>query len=311
MENLTNSEVSEMTNAEGNMTENQDPKVQEQKGKKKYWKGILGSILVLIIFIAIQLAVSFGGSVILMAQSVAQAGGDAERGTEIYFDTVQNSGFMTTLLCVATVICCIVAVLWYKLGYVKKYTMKKREAFRKNVLQGKVLVTLTLSAICCYIVALLLACLVAWIVPSSMDQFNELMGTALGGNVIVAFLTVVIIGPIAEECMVRGVIFQMLTKYLPVTAAIIIQALIFSIYHMNIMQAIYVFPFGLALGYAAYKCKSVLPCIFMHVINNFMSLAVSALPEVLQSEVVFVVVLIICLLVLYLMWKKQDKRESA
>ena len=108
----------------------------EQKPKKKAWKGILFSVLALFAFWGIQVLISGAASVIFMGQCIGEAGGDMTAGQELYMDKIQNSGFMTNILCLTTAISAIVAILWYKLAFVKKYTVEKKEELRKNVLHG-------------------------------------------------------------------------------------------------------------------------------------------------------------------------------
>ena len=79
---------------------------------------------------------------------------------------------------------------------------------------------------------------------------------------------------------------------------------------MNLMQAIYVLPIGLLLGYTAYKCKSVLPCIVIHMINNFMPSVVAVLPEALQVEWFFAIIVVVCAGLLYFLWKREKKVQT-
>ena len=79
---------------------------------------------------------------------------------------------------------------------------------------------------------------------------------------------------------------------------------------MNVMQAIYVLPIGLLLGYTAYKCKSVLPCILIHMVNNFMPTVVGLLPETLQVEWFFVIIFVISAAILYVIWKMPKKTQN-
>ena len=125
------------------------------------------------------------------------------------------------------------------------------------------------------------------------------MGFSLSGNALIAVLTVVIIAPIGEELIFRGIIFRLLEKNLPVVAAIIIQAVLFGIYHMNIMQGLYVLPLALALGYTAYRTKSVYPCILMHMVNNFMPSLLAVLPESVPTVPVAIIIIVISAAVLY------------
>lgn len=155
------------------------------------------------------------------------------------------------------------------------------------------------TAIGCYGIALLLSQIIGALVPGSMETYQELIGFSLSGSALIAALTVVIIAPIGEELIFRGIIFRLLEKNLPVVAAIIIQAVLFGIYHMNIMQGLYVLPLALALGYTAYRTKSVYPCILMHMVNNFMPSLLAVLPESVPTVPVAIIIIVISAAVLY------------
>lgn len=292
--------------------EKQDVTVEQAQNqpKKKVWKGILFSVLAMVAVFAIQMIVGIPAAAILMVQCTVQAGGDANAATELYMEAATGTEFMTNLLVASTAVYGIVVLLWYKLAYVKKYTAEKREAFKENVLKGKVLISLVIVAVGCYCFDILVATVVSIISPEALEAFNSLMDSALGGDELMAFLAVVILAPIAEELLFRGIIFRMLVKHWSEIAAVIVSALLFGIFHMNLMQAIYVLPIGLLLGYTAYKCKSVLPCILIHMINNFMPYVLGVLPESLQVEWFFAIIVLVCAVALFAIWKMPKKAEN-
>ena len=261
--------------------------------KKKPVKGVVLALLTLLAFLAIQVTVSGVGAGVYMVKCMAQTGGDIEMSQELYMQQISESGFMTDLLMITTIICAAVALLWYRFGIVKKYTQQQKQDF-KELINGRNIAVVVVTAIGCYGIALLLSQIIGALVPGSMETYQELIGFSL-----IAALTVVIIAPIGEELIFRGIIFRLLEKNLPVVAAIIIQAVLFGIYHMNIMQGLYVLPLALALGYTAYRTKSVYPCILMHMVNNFMPSLLAVLPESVPTVPVAIIIIVISAAVLY------------
>jgi membrane protease YdiL (CAAX protease family) len=84
-----------------------------------------------------------------------------------------------------------------------------------------------------------------------------------------AILAVVLLAPIAEELLCRGVILHYAMKATPkFWLANIIQALLFGIIHMNIIQGTYAFFLGLVLGWLRYRYKSLVAPTIMHLVNN-------------------------------------------
>ena len=292
------------------VNENVNVGQQNQRPKKKIWKGLLFSILALLAALAVQMVVGIPMAAIIMVQCMMQAGGDANVAQQLYVEATMGTEFMTNLLVVSTAAYGIVVLLWYKFAYVKKYTAEKRAAFKETVCKSKVIGSLVIAAVGCYCLDILVASFVSILSPEALEVFNSSMEAVLSGDELMAFLVVVILAPIAEEILFRGIVFNMLSKHWSDVAAIIVSTVLFGLYHGNLMQAIYVLPIGLLLGYTAYKCKSVLPCIVIHMINNFMPCVVALLPEALQVEWFFAIIVVVCAGLLYFIWKMPKKVQT-
>jgi membrane protease YdiL (CAAX protease family) len=112
---------------------------------------------------------------------------------------------------------------------------------------------------------------------------NMLTGRSLSGasssfigsinTSVVGVIYIVLIGPVVEEIVFRGAILRHLMPY-GVNFAIVTQALLFSLYHMNFYQSLYAFFLGLVLGYIAshYSLKW---SIAFHIFNNGISMLAS------------------------------------
>ena len=79
----------------------------------------------------------------------------------------------------------------------------------------------------------------------------------------------VILAPIGEELIFRGVTMRLARRALPFWLANIFQALMFGIFHMNWIQGIYAFALGLLLGYVCEKGGSIYYSLLMHILFNF------------------------------------------
>ena len=292
------------------VNENVNVGQQNQRPKKKIWKGLLFSILALLAALVVQMVVGIPMEAIIMVQCMMQAGGDANVAQQLYVEATMGTDFMTNLLVVSTAAYGIVVLIWYKFAYVKKYTAEKRAAFKETVCKSKVIGSLVIAAVGCYCLDILVASFVSILSPEALEVFNSSMEAVLSGDELMAFLVVVILAPIAEEILFRGIVFNMLSKHWSEVAAIIVSTVLFGLYHGNLMQAIYVLPIGLLLGYTAYKCKSVLPCIVIHMINNFMPCVVALLPEALQVEWFFAIIVVVCGGTLYFIWKMPKKVQT-
>ncbi|TCW36049.1 hypothetical protein EDC21_11115 [Thermohydrogenium kirishiense] len=91
-------------------------------------------------------------------------------------------------------------------------------------------------------------------------------------NFLTVFLSVVIIAPIVEEIIFRGLIFNELRKELSIYTAIIIQSAIFAIIHGSLYQGFYAFLLGIFLSVMYYLTESIWAPIIIHISSNLIGL---------------------------------------
>lgn len=99
--------------------------------------------------------------------------------------------------------------------------------------------------------------------PSMKKALEEAMKSSLP-----AILTVVVAAPVLEEIICRGIICEGLIKNISPRAGILWAALIFAVIHLNPWQGFSAFVIGCFLGWIYWKTRSVIPCIFIHFVNN-------------------------------------------
>ena len=100
------------------------------------------------------------------------------------------------------------------------------------------------------------------------DSYDTIISSLSSGGIILNIIAVGIIAPISEELMIRGVIYNNLKKYIKPSAAILVQALLFGMMHMNIIQSTYAVVAGLILGYIYEKSNSLLVSSIFHISFN-------------------------------------------
>lgn len=92
------------------------------------------------------------------------------------------------------------------------------------------------------------------------------------------FFTVVLVAPVTEELLFRGIILRgLLGRFRPWTA-IVLSATLFAFMHMNPWQLIPPFALGLMFGWFYLRTGSLWPCIAGHALNNFLFLIVTQAP---------------------------------
>ncbi len=94
-----------------------------------------------------------------------------------------------------------------------------------------------------------------------------------------SIFSMVIVAPIFEEILMRGILLAgLLNKYSP-KKAIIISALIFGVWHFNIVQSVNTTLIGLVLGMIYYKTNSLILCIGVHMTNNIFAIIMEGAKE--------------------------------
>lgn len=168
-----------------------------------------------------------------------------------------------------SVIYAIAALFLFGFWYVKKIAdvqeqVPVRLAFNKQIVFGTLLLSVGLQYVTTYLMSF-----VGALHPEWMDSYEALMDTV--GFQAPSFLLILyacIIGPVSEELIYRGVTLGYAKRALPVIGAVCLQAVLFGIFHMNMIQGIYAAFIGLFLGYVCEAGGSIVHSILLHIFYN-------------------------------------------
>lgn len=119
--------------------------------------------------------------------------------------------------------------------------------------------------------------LTLWVSKISMPEFINQAFEELAVSPIILILSVVVVAPIYEEIIFRGILLKGMTKKINPTIALVISALFFALVHMNIPQGVNAFLLGLVIGFIYLRTGSIYLSIFAHFVNNFMALTLSSM----------------------------------
>lgn len=111
------------------------------------------------------------------------------------------------------------------------------------------------------------------------EWFGATLSSLVSGRVSLwgSIVSAVIVAPITEELLFRGVILHGFLRRYPVRVALGASAILFALVHLNPWQFLGAFCLGLVLGWWLLKTRSLLPCILGHALNNALPLIVSEL----------------------------------
>lgn len=219
----------------------------------------------LAVYIAMQLIMALGGSMVAGAKAALEApGADVitmqTRGIEIYMEMVP----FILLLTHAAVI--LISVFWVFLAFRKRKEDIGTRKLGMRAIPAILLLGIGVQYLCHGALSLINA-----VDPEILSGYGQMMeNVGLGTQNIFSIIAAVCLAPIGEE-----VLFRLLTLDFAKRAgasfwvANVIQAVCFGIAHLNLVQGIYAFFMGIVLGWIYEKYHSLAAAILVHVIINF------------------------------------------
>ena len=251
---------------------NQDPVMFRKRIKKGYgWSG-LTMIFQLLFSMAVFIFAGIIYSVIEMSGFMAEnPGASYEQLTEASNEMAQNVAADGRYNIAVTTVAYLIANLSAAaIGITTVKAFKTKNLFRKSKRDAKWIAIGALSALGIQAFSIF--------VQNMMISLTGLVGmseeAASMANMsddtllnILILLYVVIIAPITEELLMRGMVMNSLA---PVSRkfALIASALLFGLMHGNFNQMFNGFLLGLILGYIALKSGSIIPSIIAHMTVN-------------------------------------------
>lgn len=111
-----------------------------------------------------------------------------------------------------------------------------------------------------------------------------------------------IIGPILEELLFRGIIYNKLKEFNNTTKAMIISTIIFSLFHSTLVDIIYALFIGYLLVYIYEKYKSIKYPIIIHISANISVILISLILSLnlfILNIILFILCIIVLLIIIY------------
>lgn len=154
------------------------------------------------------------------------------------------------------------------------------------------------DVICTTLISLGIATLSCSLVSILKDKFEYNVGENLSNsnNIFFTLFITIIVLPIFEEILFRGLIFNELRSKYNVVAAVIIQGLIFGVMHGNVIQGIYTVILGIILALIYIWTNSIYACIIGHITYNLLGTLV--VPNMLINEKIIYLSMIIGIIII-------------
>ncbi len=247
---------------------------------------ILFCLLPILLAFGLQLLITFAGLALrafyLFHQDPSLIGSFSS--PEFQRKLLGDSQFLMALSVIYGIASALALGFWYwKWCFPKKKPRRKPSAIiNPAMILGLLFMVVGLQYISTYLIMA-----VAAINPSWYEYYESLMESAGFGNVTIALaLYSVVVAPISEELIFRGITLKYAAKAMPFFLANIFQAFLFGVFHGNMVQGVYAFAVGLFCGYICVKGESIYLSILFHMLFNlwgtfqpdFLSYAGNSLP---------------------------------
>lgn len=227
-------------------------------------KSLLQAILYVTIVFAVIFVLQIGMGIVIGAQILL--GQDGQENFNVIFDYITSNGNFSLLiqLLIFEIILGIFLV-WYTLSRKSdvKYCVKE-------ALSGRNILCAIVIGVFLQVVINPVMSFISIVMPDQFDEYVKLSERVMGSEVspILIFLTIVVVGPLAEEIVFRGMIYRVLRKGFGFAVSAVITSFIFSIYHMNFVQALYVFIVSWVLCVVYERTKSFWLTAILHISFN-------------------------------------------
>lgn len=180
--------------------------------------------------------------------------------------SIMDSQFLAAVSAVYAVLAALALGFWYWKRFCPKKQPRRSISSIINpwMAGGLAVMMVGMQYISTYVVMLL-----GTLNPSWYQTYEDLMKSIGFGDVtLVLAIYSIIIAPISEELIFRGVTMKYAVKTMPFWAANLMQAFLFGLFHANIIQGAYAFVVGLFCGYVCYKGGSLYLSILFHMMFN-------------------------------------------
>lgn len=142
--------------------------------------------------------------------------------------------------------------------------------------------------------------------PYLFTGYEETNEVLFGGSMILQIVTAGIFACIVEEMSLRGITYLRMKRYWGKQRAMIFSAVVFGMYHMNVVQAVYAFFLGLFFAWLYERYNSLWAPIIAHMSANLFVIVFGSsevMNRVLGSLVGFCLVTCISILIFYYGWR--------
>lgn len=147
-------------------------------------------------------------------------------------------------------------------------------------------------------------------ITDSFPEYERLMDIAMGGSPALRVFAIMILAPLTEELVFRGLAMGALRERMKLPFAILISSVIFGAAHLNLLQGVYAAILGAMLAAIYVRNGTIWAAVFAHIgFNSVSTIATLFLDnEVVLSYVLLAMYLlsVVCVLLFHVWRRRRD-----
>lgn len=241
---------------------------------KNFFKSIGKAAVYFVVYLLTQTIVVFVygiifGAKIAAAGEVEDAVALSEELTTMIMDKAVEMTFWTSVIALI--------IYWIRFAVRKKNILKEVEI--KKISTNGILPILVMAPSLNVIISMVVSN-IPW--PQEWIDAYATNSSVLDGS-LMTWISAVIMAPIFEEILFRGLVYTRLKKGMPTIIAAIVASLVFGLCHGTAIWIIYATVIGLVMTWVFERYQSLTASILFHFVFNAMGLAISMIPESMES----------------------------
>jgi len=281
---------------------------REMSRGKKFGMALLHGLLYLAVFLCVQFAVSFVHGFINAISVMIQYGDIPLEDLENILREIAMRDTHLMLL-----ISSLLTILVLVLSFCVRHKKPLFEMHLRPVSFRRALLSFALGAALNVVVAVVLS-----MIPFPEELMESYSVNTEGltlGPLWLQILTAVILVPIVEECIFRGLVFTRFRRGMPVLLAGLLSALLFGVVHGHIISVAYAFGLGILFVLLMGRSRdSILVTVLCHMGFNGANYLLGLLGESLNHPAFLLGLTFVCLAVcvscLYFLLRRPDRSEE-
>ena len=208
----------------------------------------------------------------------------------------------------------LISIICYAAGLVIFYILFRRDGFSysKNLFKKWYFIPalVFLGAAASHGLSILISLIN---IDGILGSYAESSSALFASGIILVIIRTVILAPMVEELIFRGLVFKRIESFWGFWPAALISAALFGVYHLNLAQGIYAFLFGLLFCLIYREFKNLWSCVIMHAAANALSVILEFSGADYGQVWIYVTVMVCCLVFaafLYFFAVRQNRKIS-